>query len=256
MAVMQPLRALRAARQAEAGAPPPMSPERVALGLAISAHVALQAERTASEAAMQIASQSVRDAYRRLDAAPELLEQARTNAANYLAGIPLGETRTPPQTIREARDAAVDARDDLDAAKVAEDALRERVEQLDHEACELKRAVEKAALAVISAEMAGPTLAMAADLMRLQQEMLATGQALEWLTRTATTLPVVETHGGNFGRVADDAIRRAISRLHVPPSGWDNQPPRTMGDATEPWRAALAALQADPAAPLPLGSPA
>jgi hypothetical protein len=248
-AAISPLRKL----VAKAGGTPPLPPERVALGLAISAHVELQAERAATAASMQIASENVWAARTRLDAAPELLEQAKVNTANYLAGIPRGETRTPPQTIREARDAAVDAQDDLDAAKVAKDALNERMERLDLQAYKLKDAMEKAAFAVIGAEAADRARAMAADLMRLQQEMYSTGQALAWLTATAKVLPVIEQHGGNFGKVADDAIRRAIGRLEIRPAEWDtHNRPQTLGDASAPWRAALAALQADPAAPLPV----
>ena len=253
MAVLQPLRALRAVKPAEAGGTPPPTPERAALADAIAAHVDLQAQRAATSVATQTASETIWDARRRVDAAPELVERAKANVAQHLADVARGTAGMPPQTIREARNAVTDAQDDLDVAEASRDALRAEMERLDGQAYFIKDAVEKAALAVIAAEMADATRTLAADLVRLQGEMYATGQVLVWLTRTAKALPVGETPGGTFGRVADDTIRHAINRLQTPPAQWDGHMPATaMGDAAEPWRAALAALQADATAPLPV----
>ncbi|MGI4801023.1 MAG: hypothetical protein ACRYG8_44755 [Janthinobacterium lividum] len=252
MAVMQPLRALRAVKPAEAGGTPPLSAERVALAEAIAAHVDLQARRAATSVAIGTASEAIWNARSRVDAAPELMERAKANYAQHLADAARGVPGMPPQTLREARNAATDAQDDLDVAKATRDALQAEMERLDGLAYRFKENVEKAALAVVGTEAASLAQTMAAELMRLQQEMHAAGQALLWLTGTAKVLPVIEQHGGNYGRVADDATRQAIRRLHNPPAGWDTSLPRMWSDAAESWRAAFAALQVDATAPLPL----
>ena len=248
---MSVVTALRA-KPARAGDTLPPSPERAALAAAIAVHVDLQARRAATSAAMQTADSAIWDARRRLDAAPELVERAKANAAQHLADVARGVPGMPPQSIREARNAVTDAENDLDAAKAARDALRAQMEELDGHAYLVKGAVERAALAVIGAEAADAARAMAADLVRLQREMLATGQAVEWLIRTAKALPIGEKPGGMFGRAVDDATRYAISRLHTNPDSWDTSRPRTMGDGAAPWVAAFAALQVDATAPLPL----
>ncbi|MGI4941745.1 MAG: hypothetical protein ACRYHQ_14490 [Janthinobacterium lividum] len=247
---MQPLRALRAVRSASAGGALPPSPERVALAEAIAAHVDHQAQRAATSAAISTASDTVWNARRRLDAAPELIERAKANVAQHMADTARGVAGTPPQTIREARNAVADAEDDLDAAKAAQDALRVQMEELDGRAYHFQNAVGRAARAVLHAEAEATAYALAAELRRMQQEMVALGDAVEWLA-SAGAFSVVEQHGGSYGKPADEAIRRAISRMQTPPHGWTGlaieQP-----SAAAVWTAAFAALQIDPMAPLPL----
>ena len=250
MAVLQPLRALRAVKPAEAGGTPPLSPERVALSDAIAAHVDLQARRAAASTAIQTADEAIWDARRRLDAAPELVERAKANVAQHLADVARGVGGIPPQTIREARNAVTDAEDDLDAAKAARDALRAQMEELDGRAYHVKGAVERAARAVMGSEAAETARAMAADLVRLQHAVYATGHALEWLVGTAKALPVGETPGGMFGRAVDDTVRHALVHMHEAPNRWNLFTP-SMADGSAPWQAALAALQVDATAPLP-----
>ena len=251
MAVMQPLRALRAVKPAGSGGTPPLSAERVALADAIAAHVDLQARQAATSAAIRTATEATWDARRRLDAAPELVERAKVNVAQHLADMARGVGGTPPQTIREARDAVRDAEDDLDVAKASHDALQAEMGRLDERAYFVKSAVEVAARAVISAEAADTARAMAAELTRLQHQVYTTGLALEWLTTTGRALPVIERHGGMFGRVVDDAIRDTVQCLHEPPVAWGRRV-HGMSDGAAPWVAAFAALQLDATAPLPL----
>ncbi len=251
MAVMLPLRALRAVKPAEAGGTPPLSAERVALADAIAAQVDLAARRAATSAAIGPASEAIWAAHSRVDAAPKLIERAKANCAQHLADVARGVGGTPPQTIREARNALTDAQDDLDVARATRDALEAELKRLDSRDYFVKNAVEEAARAVISAEAADTAKAMAAELTRLQHQVYTTGLALEWLTTSGRALPAIERHGGMFGRVADDTIRNTIQCLHEPPVAWDRRV-HGMSDGAAPWVAAFAALQVDATAPLPL----
>ena len=250
MAVMQSLRPLRAVRSASAGGAPPLSPERVALAEAIAAHVDHQAQRAATSAAISTASDTVWNARRRLDAAPELIERAKANVAQHMADTARGVAGTPPQSLREARNAVADAEDDLDAAKAAQDALRVQMEELDGRAYHFQNAVGRAARAVLHAEAEATACALAAELRRMQQEMIALGDTVEWLAG-AGAFTVVEQHGGSYGKPADEAIRTVLNRLQSAPRSWTGlaiaQP-----SAAALWTAAFAALQADATAPLPL----
>ena len=249
MAQLQPLRALRAVKAADASGIPPLSAERVALAEAIAAHVDHQTQRAATSAAISTASDAIWDARRRVDAAPELMERAKANVAQHLVDTARGVAGAPPQTIRDARNAVTDAEDDLDAAKASRDALQAEMERLDGKAYFRKAAVEKAARAVLHAEAEATACALAAELHRMQQAMVALGDTVEWLAG-AGAFTVVEQHGGSYGRPDDEAVRMTLNRLHSPPSSWKGlaQP-----EAAVRWAAALAALQVDATAPLPVG---
>lgn len=250
MALPQPLRTLRAVKPAEAGGIPPLSPERSALADAIAAQVDHQAQRAATSTAISTASAALREAWRRLDAAPELVARAKANVAQHLVDVARGVPGMPPQTIREARNAVTDAEDDLNVAKASREALEAELERLDGRTYLFKAAVEKAARAVLHAEAEATACALAAELAAMQRAMVALGETVEWLAG-AGAFTVSERSGGSYGRPDDEAIRMALYRLHSPMHSWNGlalaQPSAAAG-----WIAAFAALQVDATAPLPV----
>ena len=66
----------------------------------------------------------MRAARRAVEAADEAIETAKSNAARHLTDVARGTAGVPPQTIREARAAAIEAADHLDSCLAAAEALR------------------------------------------------------------------------------------------------------------------------------------
>lgn len=230
--------------------PPGLSPERTALAEAIASVTELRAQLDATHKALDTAQPVVWAANDALDAAPELVERAKANAAIYLQQQARGLAPEPPQTIREARNLVADAQDALDAARAAVTALQAERASLQSRLPMAEEAVRRAARRVLHAEAEASACAMAAELATMQRAMVALGNTVEWLAG-AGAFAVVEQHGGSYGKPADEVIRMALYRLQSPPYSWNGLALAQPG-ATAGWVAAFAALQADATAPLPV----
>lgn len=251
MAIPQPLRALRAVKPAEAGGTPPLSAERTALAEAIAYATELRAQLLATHSAYDTARPVVWAAVEVLDAAPELVERAKANAAIYLQQQARGLAPEPPQTIREARNLVADAQDALDAARAAVTALEAERDRLQGRLPYAEDAVRKAARAVLHAEAGGAACALVAELAAMQHAMAALGDTVEWLAG-AGAFTVIDRPGGHYGKPEDDAVREAIGRTHSPPSTWKGIVRTRPDPVTAGWAAAFAMLQLDATAPLPV----
>ncbi|MGI4945164.1 MAG: hypothetical protein ACRYHQ_32150, partial [Janthinobacterium lividum] len=229
---------------------PAQSAERAALAVAIASHAELQARCNAAYKARDTADRAIWAARECLDAAPELIERAKANAAKALVDGALGVASPTSQSIREARNVLQDAEDELEAAEASRAALRTEEDSLGRAMLWSQSKVQIAAEAVVRAEAANAAQALAAEVVRLQDEMLRQGQALEWLASRGA-LPVVEEHGSLHGQVRDPGVRIAIERMMAAPFRWnlEDVDARPGADA---WRAALVALQFDAMAPLPV----
>ena len=237
-------------RPAKAGDVPSLSAERAVLAAAITNLAELRAKQDATESAIGTAQPLVWEAFNALDAAPELVERAKANAATFLQEQARGLSPVPPQTIREARNLVADAEDALEAARAAVTALETERDSLKARVPMAEDAVRRAARAVLHAEAEGRACALAAELAAMQRAMDALGDTVEWLAG-AGAFSVVERVGGSYGRPEDDAIRLALDRLHSPPNSWRGLA-RTQPCPAAEWAAAFAALQLDATAPLPL----
>ena len=124
-----------------------------------------------------------------------------------------------------------------DAEQLRDDAARRRTQ---------------AVRAVVLAESASYAVELGRKVEALQRQTFAKGETLGWLVRFGA-VPVITAFGGNYGQAADDTIRTALSRheMAMQPHTADRwQVAAAAGDA--PWDAALAELERDAAAPLPL----
>ncbi len=228
-----------------------LSPERTALADAIVYVTELRAQLLATHTAIDTAQPAVWAAIEALDAAPEVVERAKANAAIYLQEQARGLSPVPPQTIREARNLVADAQDALDAARAAMTALEAERASLQSRMPMAEEAVRRAARRVLHAEAETFACALAAELAEMQRAMVALGDTVEWLAG-AGAFAVVERPGGSYGRPEDEAIRMALSRLHTPPETWRGLARARPDPIAAGWVAAYAALQADATAPLPV----
>lgn len=249
MALPQPLRALRAVRSAEAGGTPPISAERAALAEAIARLTEMRAQLDATATAIDTARPAVWEAMRVVDAAPELVETAKANAAIYLQQQARGLAPERPQTIREARNAVADAQDTLDTARAAVAALEAEMDRIRGRLPLAEEAVRRTARAVLHVEAEATACALAAELAAAQRALVILGDTVEWLAG-AGAFTTTEQHGSRYGLPEDDVIRMTLTRLQTPPRAWNGlalaQP------AAAVWIAAFAALQADATASLPV----
>ena len=232
------------------------TPERVALAHAIAGHAAAIAHVVATDEAGNRASQAVWDAQAAVTAAHEGVGEARDASVQHMIAAAGGDTGPAPRTERQARDALADAEAALDAARSARDALKGRLPDAERERDIAARRRTEAARAVIAAETADHAAALAVEVESLQRNALAKGAALARLAK-ARAVETVQQPGMEYGRPADPAIRAALYRhdlvmqFAVTPDGWHHASAQA---GAAPWDAALAALERDAAAVLPLGS--
>ncbi len=229
------------------------TPERAALAHAIAAHAAAVAKVAATEDAGTCASHAVWAAQTAVTTAQEGVSEARDATVQHLIDVASGGTGPAPRTERQARDAVADAEAALDAARAARDALKGRLPEAQADRDRTARKRTDAARAVIAAETTGYAAALVGEVEALQRRSMAQGAALRWLV-SAGAVPVVTAVGFIHGQAADDATRAAVMRheltsLVQTPDGW-HRTAAAAGDMR--WDKALADLERDAAAPLPL----
>jgi hypothetical protein len=225
---------------------PEPTPERAALAHAIARAADADVRKAALVKARATADEEVRLARRAVDAAGEAVEAAPSNAARHLTDTALGTAGAAPQTIREARAAAIEAADHLDSCLAAREALGSEQAAGNNGLPALL--VTDAAVAVVKAEVAGRAAAMAAEVAELQRRLVVRGSALEWLSNKGVLPP--------GARGAEDPIRDTVRRMEVSPQQWANGTIRYATSVFEPtgrlaWEAAFEQLLRDANAPLP-----
>ncbi|HEX2941490.1 MAG TPA: hypothetical protein VHO91_10615, partial [Rhodopila sp.] len=146
----------------------------------VTAKKAADARRVALQSAYEAAQEAVqarRDAVERAEAA---IATAKAEAAAYMVAQRLGTAGDAPTTIKEARAHLVDAQDDLAAAMAACDTLASQLEETTHDAI-LGMRVKEGAESVVRAEAAEHARAVAAEVARLERELVRAGNELLWL---------------------------------------------------------------------------
>jgi hypothetical protein len=172
-----------------------------------------------NERAIQVASARSSALFGAIDKAAAAVASAHENAADYIQEEALGRAGKRPQSPKEAREALVDAEEEHAAAKAARDKLEQRRSELQQSLAIAEMNVGDAIADVVqnSPELAG----LLARHDRLEREFAECRAVL-----------------GALGTI----IPRDVH--------WDSQKHFEV-TADVPWRAALAELRTDPAAPLP-----
>jgi chromosome segregation ATPase len=201
------------------------SPERQALAAAIAVHAQLSVEIEAIEDAHEGATQTVYAARHAVEGAEKAIEEAKTNAADFLTNTLLGTGGTAPLTIKQARAALQDAEDELAAALAAREALRKKLEAVKARPGFAENKIKECALAVIATE--APIAEIVARREKAYREFVDAENVLQWF------------------QVKDLADSPTV---HQP---WEPKPTLEILGAG-PWDAVLEALQTDADAPLPV----
>lgn len=159
-----------------------------------------------------------------VDLARQRLEEAKENAARYLAAKIGGTAGDPPQSVREARAALQEATDALETERNLHATLEAQLES-DKRSVDLARMrVRDRIAAVVGAD---PTLR------RLYDEFE------DWRRSMAQRAELFHYLFSMLPREFQDF--QAIKQFH----------PRELADETGPWRTAIAELEGDSNAPLP-----
>jgi hypothetical protein len=219
---------------------PFQSAERARLGHAIARAASVDAQKAALAKAVATADDEVRAARRAVEAADEAIETAKSNAARHLTDVARGTAGVPPQTIREARAAAIEAADHLESCLSAAEALRTEAAG-DNDLSGLL--LRDAAHAVVRSEAAGRAVALAAKVLEIQRKLVEVGSGLQWLAN-AGALPR-----------PDSGVANTLQRLEATNS-WAVGPIKYSISFAEPigsraWQAAFERLQTDANAELP-----
>ena len=229
------------------------TPERAALAHAITAHAAAIANVTATDEAGQRASEAVWAAQAAVTAAQEVVSEAREATTRHLVAVAGGDAGPAPRTERQSRADLAEAEAALEDARVARDALKGRLPDAEAARDRAARVCKEAARAVIAAEAAGQAAALAEEVEELQAAALRKGAALAWLTNIGA-FPVVKQVGAVFGKPADPRIRAIVGRHEeaLQEYSYENWNRATAAGGAVAWDDALAVLERDANAPLPV----
>ena len=219
-----------------------LSPERAALALAVAAHAEAEAQCAATAAASGPASEAVWAAQRAVQDATAALEQAKADAARHLRDVAMGAAGEPPRSIREAREALLDAETVLQAARDARDGLKVLLPDQEARRELSKIQLRNAALDVLKSEAAPLVAELVEKLGQAQRAVADLGNVLEWMVHEK----VIE-----IDPATDSPAKMARSRLGTPPCMWRALTAEDATPGAAPWRAAFDALQRDANAPLP-----
>jgi chromosome segregation ATPase len=154
------------------------SHERTELAAAIAAHQALT-ERLA--AAMAADSWEKRAGLKRnVELAEAALETAKTDAAKHLTDQALGKAGdVAPTSIKEARAALQDSRDQLELAQIVESSLKTEVKKLSEDVAETKSRIESARIRLIESS---PEMKSVVDrYVSLQRKLAGQRKLMEFL---------------------------------------------------------------------------
>ena len=228
---------------------PSVSPQRQALADAIAARDTERARLAAVSSAVEQARETRRTLEQRCDDLRARLTELKSSAVeDAIRAASEGYTAEAP-SLRDAMLDLADAEAALEVAKATRERLQEQAEK--GIAYSVEDRVRSAALAVLRAEAAEHARVLAAAVVKLHHEAFLRGREINWLI-AQRVLPVVEEPGGIFGRAKDDQLRSAMIVLGKITFSADGKIKSTDPDGAAPWRAALAALENDATASLPI----
>jgi hypothetical protein len=207
-------------------APAQRSPERAALAECVE-KVAAARERVAAVAKAQgIAEDAWRAARQASELADTALEGAKAAITEHVIATAMGNAGEPPLSVRDARTAAQNAKDDLEIAAAASEELGRQRFAAEQSLGWAKHILSDRIADVVKAD--GGVEKLADEFKTLQVELANRRAALDWLSGKQM---IPDSH-----------------RL------WRSEPEHDVRIDTSgalPWQAASAALETDPDAPLP-----
>jgi hypothetical protein len=201
------------------------SPEREALAVAIDRHRDLSQQLTATKKALDDGWQFRSAARSRIEQAEAAIEEAKTNTAKFLTDTALGVPGDAPMTVRAARDALEDAKNELEALLTVEAALKKQQAELTGQLAWVH--VDEAYRQVVCSHPG--VLAVFARYKSLQRELAGHRLLVEALSRAGA---VPDEHK-NWHYIHDPNDAEDVSALIAV------------------WQASLTSLRTDPDAELP-----
>jgi hypothetical protein len=220
--------------------PPPRSPERQSLALAIETRDTHRARIVSLQAAIQRIG-FVWRAEETVTAAREGIEEARRADSKRLTDAVIANTPPPPSTVPAARRALEEVEDALANLIATKATLEADIAALQSSELFRDDAVTSAVSAVLLTEGAPTIAALVTELDGLHHQMIDRHHAPRAL----------ESANGVIVKEANLYTPLALvsKRYDTPPAYWNiaQQP----GPLFEAWRAAIAALKTDANAPLP-----
>jgi hypothetical protein len=220
---------------------PPRSAEREALAEAIARRDAATTRLARLKAALDANPLYGDDgAIRAHEKAEAALTEARAGEGSYLAAVAIGEASGDSNPVLGVERALAEAQSRLDVVRKTHRALEDQVESTETEIKSAKDDRDKCVRAVLRDEASGVIETMLQQAAALQEQLSAKRALLSFLRSEA-----FEWRDRELAKPIDDFL---AAPAH--PREFDG----TMGShpACEPWKAAVAALAADPDAPLPI----
>jgi hypothetical protein len=187
------------------------------LAAAIEARNERRRNIEAATRALEQATAGVSEAKRKLEAAETAVEGAKIAEARHLTDVAAGRGGTPPQTIRQAKDALEDAQDDLAAREAAQTALTTELANLERHSELPELRVREAAVAVPGLSPAIPP--PLDDLRKLQHQLYDRGAELRYLVRCGA-VSVAPLDTGDLHRPATNPFKPADMLFSAAPVGW------------------------------------
>ena len=198
------------------------SPQREALAEAVARHTTAARLVPAIKGEFAAADEAVYDAQDAVERTSPAVAEAQANAGRHRVAVALGAAGPAPQSVSDARAAAQEALDAHAAALAARAALDEQHAAAAGDLQLARLVLERRVREVIAAEANIERLV--ADFVALHRELVGRRRVLEWLD-------------------LQDAVPRGTAWRSE--DGWPDLP------GAAPWKAAAAALETDPDAPLP-----
>ena len=229
-----------------------MSPERQALASLIVEREELQKRERVLSTAKAAADRAVWAASGEVDAAKAALQETGEQAIARLLAEAAGEAQDGPSAAAAARLRVSEAEMALVDARLARDALEERLRQPGGSGFGDMR-LRDAALAVVAAEAGPHARGLVERVSELRRDLARASREFRWLAQHGA-LPVEREPGDRFGKPVDDTARTLLWRTDPQYVNRDDDLNAPALRADGPWIAALDALQLDAAAPLPVSA--
>jgi hypothetical protein len=237
---------LQLRRQATASPPPPTSAARQMLAERVAADRAATQRQAELGTILERARTEMWAARDAVAAAEGVVARAAADAAEYATARLLGTAGAPPLTPAEARAALQAAKDSDAAATAARNTIEAELERLVADARNRQYWLAEAAAAVMAEECSGAVQSLLGEIDALSRSLVDKGIALQWLISSHVIR--------EMGPTAFPGALEMNCRSTSPATMWSlwGRPDASPTEAR--WAAALAALKADPSAPVPVVS--
>jgi hypothetical protein len=221
---------------------PPRTSERAALAAAIERHDAAQRQLAANKSAQEQTIDTRIEARRAVEKSAAMIEEAKVNAATFLANTIMGTAGEAPLTVKAARAAAQDAEDALEAALSAGAALAEQEKSAEREMRRAADNIDERIRDVVRVETGPAVPSLLKDAEMAQSDLIHKRVVLRHLL-----------HNGSVDEAEKQAVKSFLHNTTLPGTygcveytDWERHP------VLAPWSRAREALRQDADAALPI----